>query len=402
MEIKDVKQLLFQAEEQIASLGEHVSKEIFCHPELGDQEFFSSKFLTDEMKKLGFSVTMPYCGIETAFRCEYGDEEGPKVAFIAEYDALPGYGPNHDENGHACGHNWIAASTLQAAAALQKVKQYFKGKIVFIGTPAEETVGRKIDMQRAGGFDDIDAAFQMHLGEKNSVETVALACTDVTFHFHGKAAHASHSPELGVNALDACNLTFAGVNALRQHVTSDVRIHGVIQNGGSVCNVVPDYSRMQYFVRAAKKDYLEEVVEKVVNCARGAELMTGARLEWERCPNTFYDYLRPNLLQKHLRANMEEQGIEYFESDSIYHSGSTDIGNVSYSCPTSYATLSTLCISPAFVHDEAFLQVADSDFAHKLLHISARSMAATALEILMDDKFRSQVKAEFEKEKNSN
>lgn len=395
MNLNELKELLYQEEDRLASYGEMISKEIFDHPELGDQEFYSCEFLTNEMKKLGFSVEMPYCGVPTAFRCEYGDEDGLKVAFIAEYDALPGYGPNHDQNGHACGHNWIAASTLLAAASLQKIKEHFKGKIVFIGTPAEETVGRKIDITRAGGFDDIDAVFQIHLGEYNAVDSVALACTDVTFHFYGKASHASSSPELGINALDACNLTFAGVNALRQHVLPDVRIHGIIQEGGRACNIVPDYSRMQYFVRAAKKDYLEEVVEKVVNCARGAELMTGARLVWERCPNTFYDYLRLDSLQAASRKNMEAQGVTEFVTESIYHSGSTDIGNVSYVCPTSYCYLSTIPFSPAYVHDEDFLEVADSDYAHKLLHIGAKSMAATALDFLCDEELRNKVIAEF-------
>lgn len=388
MELAEIKKLLYAAEEEIKDLGERVSHEIFAHPELGDEEFYSSKYLTDEMRKLGFEVTFPYCGVPTAFRCEYGDEEGPKVAFVAEYDALPGYGPNHDENGHACGHNWIAGSTFQAAAALQRVKKHFKGKIVLIGTPAEETCGRKIDIAAKGGFDDIDAAFQIHLGSYNAVECVALACTDVTFTFHGKASHASAAPECGINALDACNLTFMGVNAMRQHVTSDVRIHGIIKNGGLACNIVPDRCVMQYFIRAADKNYLEEVIERVVNCARGAALMTGARLEWERCPNTFYDYKSIPELQSRFRENMEAQGVEGFVSESIYHSGSTDIGNVSYACPTAYGYLSTAPVSPAETHDAEFLDVVCSPYADHLIHVGARAMAATALDVLCDEQFR--------------
>ena len=388
MEIAELKELLYQAEEEISELGERVSHEIFAHPELGDEEFYSADYLTGEMKKLGFEIAYPYCGVPTAFRCEYGDKEGPKVAFVAEYDALPGYGPNHDQNGHACGHNWIAGSTVQAAAALARIKDHFKGKVVLIGTPAEETCGRKIDIAAKGGFDDIDAAFQIHLGSYNAVECVALACTDVTFTFHGKATHASSSPEEGINALDACNLTFMGVNALRQHVTSDVRIHGIIKEGGRACNIVPDRCEMQYFIRAANKDYLETVIQKVINCAKGAELMTGARLEWKRCPNTFYDYKRIPALQSKFRENMEAQGVSGFETESIYHSGSTDIGNVSYSCPTAYGYLGTKDFSPAEVHDAAFLDVACSDFSDRLIHIGARAMAATALDVLCDEQFR--------------
>lgn len=385
MELSEIKKLLYEAEDEIASLGETVSNEIFNHPELGDEEFYSADFLTTEMKKLGFEVTYPYCNLPTAFRCEYGDDEGPRVAFLAEYDALPGYGENRDENGHACGHNWIAASTFQACAALKKVKEHFKGKIVYIGTPAEETTGRKIDIMEAGGFDDLDAAIQIHLGEYNAVDCVALACTDVTFEFKGLASHASASPEKGINALDACQLTFAGVNALRQHVTSDVRIHGIIMEGGRACNTVPDKGKMQLFVRAANKDYLEEVVERVINCARGAELMTGAKLIYTRAKNTFYDYKIVPALQEKFRNNMMEQGIKEFVKEDIYHSGSTDIGNVSYACPTAYGYLGTAAYSPAQTHDAAFLDVANSEFAYGLLHKGAKIMAATALDVFCDE-----------------
>lgn len=392
MNTKELKELLYKAEDEISNLAERVSNEIFNHPELGDEEFFSSEFLTEEMKKLGFEVTFPYCGIPTAFRCEYGDEEGPKVAFLAEYDALPGYGQNKDENGHACGHNWIAASTFAACAALKKIKEHFKGKIIYIGTPAEETNGRKIDIMEAGGFDDLDAAFQLHLGEYNAVECVALACTDVTFEFKGFAVHASARPEDGINALDACQLTFAGVNALRQHVSSDVRIHGIIKEGGNACNTVPDKCSMQLFVRAADKDYLEKVVERVINCAKGAELMTGAKLTYTRAKNTFYDYKMIPELQERLRQNMIAQGVTEFVKEDIYHSGSTDIGNVSYACPTSYGYLGTLEYSPAQTHDGKFLDVANSTYAYGLLHKGAKAMAATALDVFCDEAFRLQIK----------
>ncbi|MBS7528061.1 M20 family metallopeptidase [Fusibacter paucivorans] len=391
MTIEALKSLLYQAEDSVAALGENVCDTIFKHPELGDQEFFSAKFLTDEMAKLGFSVTMPYCGVETAFRCEFGDDEGPRIGFLAEYDALPGYGALKNENGHACGHNWIAGSTFAACAALQKVKEHFKGKIVFIGTPAEETDGRKIDIMNAGGFDDLDAAFQLHLSSYNAVDCVALACTDVTFEFKGKAVHASSRPEDGINALDACNLTFAGVNALRQHVSSDVRIHGIIKEGGAACNTVPDQCSMQLFVRAADKDYLENVVERVVNCAKGAELMTGAKLTWRRAQNTFYDYKVIPELQEKLKNNMIAQGVEGFVTEDIYHSGSTDIGNVSYACPTSYGYLGTSAVTDAQPHDVAYLDIVNSPFAYELLHKGAKAMAATAIDVFCDDAFRAKI-----------
>ena len=155
-------------------------------------------------------------GMPTAFRAEYGDEEGPVIGFMAEYDALCGYGANHDELAHACGHNWIAASTLAAAAALKGTKDYWKGKIVVLGTPAEENFGCKCDMAAAGVFDDLTACFEMHLDTANCVEYAALAMTDFIFEFHGKAAHAEGHPAAGINALDGCNLTVAAQNGTLQ------------------------------------------------------------------------------------------------------------------------------------------------------------------------------------------
>lgn len=384
MQKKDLKELLWKAEQQIAERAEQVSTFIFMHPEQGDQEYRSAKYLTDEMKKLGFKVTCPYLGMETAFRCELGDEEGPSVGFLAEYDALPGYGPNHDEMAHACGHNWIAASTYAACAALAQMKDQFHGKIVYIGTPAEETAGRKVDMAQNGAFDDLAAVFQMHLSHDTSVNTVALAMTDFIFEFHGVASHASSNPQAGVNALEACNLTMAGINALRQHLESDVRIHYTVVNGGMAPNVVPEYASMAVYVRAGQKDYLEEVIEKVLNCGKGAALMTGADFSYQRAQNTYYDIKRNEKLNEMMKKQLEKLGVTKFLNGDLYHSGSSDIGNVSYSCPTCYCTLGTNAVSNANPHEEEYLKVVDSKEAHRLLHIAAKAMAGAALEVFLN------------------
>lgn len=153
--MEEIKKKLFAAEDAHKEWFEEISRTVFQHPELGDREFFSSQYLADEMRKAGFRVEKPYCGLETAFRCEYGDGgEGPTTAFLAEYDALPGYGPDGSQNGHACGHNWIAASTFAACVALKEVKDQvgFPGRIVYLGTPAEENTSRKITLIDGGRF----------------------------------------------------------------------------------------------------------------------------------------------------------------------------------------------------------------------------------------------------------
>lgn len=393
MELDALKQQAFAAEDAASAEAEAVSAFLYAHPELGDQEILSSRYLADIAKSLGYHVQMPYAGVPTAFRAEFGDDDGPSVAFLAEYDALPGYGdksPDGSGSGHACGHNWIAASTYAAAAALKSVKSGFHGKIIWIGTPAEETCGRKINMAQAGAFDGIDAVFQFHLAGAPGccLENYALACTDLTYTFTGHASHASFNPESGINALDACNLTFAGVNALRQHLPSDTRVHGIIVHGGTACNVVPDHCVMQYFVRSRSKDLLEEIIEKVNNCAKGAALMTGCQLVVERDPNTFYDMKNCIPLVQKMQANLQQLGISDFRQDDLYHAGSTDIGNVSYHAPTFYGVLSTSVISNANPHDVAYLDVVDSPYAHKLLHTAAKAMAATALDVLCDADLR--------------
>jgi amidohydrolase len=378
------KDILFQAEDTISDWAEEVSRTIFQHPELGDNEFFSSAYLTGEMKKAGFEVQYPYCDLPTAFRCEYGDEEGPRIAFLAEYDALPGYGEDGTQNGHACGHNWIAASTFAACLALKECKDRtgFKGKIIYMGTPAEETTSRKITLIERGAFQDIDAVFQMHLGEQTRTDSAALAMTILWFEFTGVASHAAGAPERGVNALDACQLTFAGINALRQHLKSDVRIHGIIRDGGKAPNIVPDHSLMEVYVRSADKDYLEEVITKVTNCAKGAELMTGAKVKVIRDQYTTYNIKNNPLLVELLTENMALLGIQTEQALTPYQSaGSTDIGNVSYEVPTCYTYMGTGPVSDARTHDAAFLKVADSDYAHKLLHQGAKAMAASALDL---------------------
>lgn len=383
MQAEQLKQLLYQEEDRIGREAEEVCDTIFYHPELGLSEYFSSSYLTEKMEKMGFRVTSPYCGFETAFCCELGEEDGPVVAFLAEYDALPGYGPDKNQNGHACGHNWIAASTFAACMALRGIKEHFRGKIVYIGTPAEETLGSKITMARMGAFDGIDAAFQIHLSDVNCIDCRALAQAEFLFTFDGKAAHASKAPEDGINALDACQLTFAGINALRQHLTGDVKIHGYIREGGRACNIVPDHCELPIYVRAGSKDYMESVNEKVVNCARGAALMTGAKLTVYREENTFYDLKNDKKLMELMRSELERAGITEFAPGDIYHAASTDVGNVSYSCPTCYCELSTKAAGDAKIHNEEFLDVVNSPFAYRLLHIAAKAMAGAALEVLL-------------------
>ena len=390
--IENIKQRSYEIEDELSKEIEAVSDFIFNNPELGDEEYISSKYLVDKMKEYGFNTVYPYCNLDTAFRAELGDECGPTIAFLAEYDALPGYGENK-EPAHACGHNWIAASTLGACIVLSKLKENFKGKIVLIGTPAEESTGGKCDLVKAGAFDDIDVCYQMHIESFNNVNCKALAMDSLEFSFEGVAAHAASHPHMGVNALDAVQLTFAGINALRQHVTPDVRIHGIVSNGGDATNIVPEKAACKFYIRASERSYLNELTEKVINCAKGAELMTGAKLSYRYFENSFDNIINNKVLQDITKKNLVQVGITDILEGKEGPVGSTDIGNVSQVCPTMYTEIA-LDINPmVYVHEEAFLNYANSKEAYDKLHKSVKAMVGCALEIYLQDGLLDEIKS---------
>ncbi len=382
------------AAEDIGNEIINISNYLFRHPELGDSEFAGSAFLTDLLAKSGFRVQYPYKGLKTAFRAEYGDPAGVKTAFLAEYDALPGYGPQK-KPAHACGHNWIAASTVGAALILSRLKEPPGGCAVVIGTPAEETVGRKIDLLNAGAFDDIDAVFQMHLAEATSLDTSALAIDSWKFEFFGKASHAAASPFNGINALDAVNLTFAGINALRQQLRQDVRVHGIVSDGGETPNIIPGYASCKFYVRAADRAYLDEVSKKIRNCATGAALMTGARVRISQFENSFDDLRINPALRRLMRGNLIKCGIDDFSSEPEL-TGSTDIGNVSHRVPTFYGNIG-VGNGKARTHEEAFLKFVDSAEAHGKLMKVAKAFAYSACELFRNPELLKEARAEFEK-----
>jgi len=382
MNLDEKKQSICDAVDEIMPLEKEVGQFIYDHAELGNQEFVSSKYLAEELEKLGFSVTYPYAGVATALRADLKNGDGPTIAVLAEYDALPGYGPDKNQNAHACGHNWIAATCYGVCAALARCKDSFRGTISFIGAPAEETVGGKIDVIRGGGYDDVDAVLQCHLGaELTNLDSAFLAMDSVEFTFHGKAAHAAAAPEAGVNALDAVMLTYAGINCLRQHVTSDVRIHGVVTEGGKAANIVPDLGQCQFYIRAARREYLDTVREKVINVARGAALMTGCEMEWRFFENSFDNLVNNQKLKELMRENLKTLGETKFLPPTGQCSGSSDIGNVSRLCPTCYTEIATGMDNSVTAHMEKFLEVVVGPYADRSMSLASKAMAMTALDI---------------------
>ncbi len=380
MNREEIQKLVRETEKKFGAEFEEVNHFIYQHPELGLKEYLSSEYLADYMRGKGFSVEMPYAGFETAFLAEYGTK-GPKFAFLAEYDALPGYG-KEKKNGHACGHNWIASTALGAAVVLAELCDKAGCRVALIGTPAEETYGAKVEMVRRGAFDDVDVAFQAHLSHATSTCSVALAMDARIFEYKGKASHSAGSPWNGINALDGVQMLYAGINALRQHVKPDVRIHGIVTEGGQAANIVPDKAGCLFYIRSESRSYLDTVVPRVENAAKGAALMTGAKLKITRPELPMDNLINLPVLQELADAYFEANGIKPTVTPEMaaQAAGSTDVGNVSHACPTMYVEVG-LEGETFFAHEESALKLVDSAEARKKMHQTICAMAGAAAEL---------------------
>lgn len=394
MEKEELYARAADAERDIAREIEGICHFLYMHPELGGKEFGSTKYLAELMAANGFRVQCPLGSQATAFRADYGEGKGPLVAFLAEYDALPGYGPEK-KPGHACGHNWIAAQCCGTALALRETVDMLGGRVCVVGAPAEETYGGKVIAAREGFYDDVDAAIQFHPCAATVFMGEMLAISSYKFTFLGKAAHASASPWDGVNALDAVIETFAGINALRQQLKPDVRIHGIITEGGQAPNIIPDRASCYFFVRAARRGYLDTVCERVIGIAEGAAKMTGAILETTSPDLPFDNYLLNSTLTKLARKQIEMEKIPISELD--FSAGSSDVGNVSYICPTVLIGAEISEGNNRFAaHEESTLSLVDSQAAYDALHKFNRVAARMAIDIWTEPEWIRKAKTEVE------
>lgn len=364
-----------------------LSLKIHANPETAFMEAKASGWLSDYLESQGFTVERSICQIGTAFRASYGSGR-PRVAFLAEYDALPGIG-------HGCGHNIIAMSSVGAGIAVRTTVEETGGTVLVIGTPAEETGGGKIFMANRGAFDDLDAALITHPGNRNVALTYALACVEIGVQYHGKASHAAARPDEGINALDAMVIAYNGLSALRQHIRDSARIHGIITDGGQAVNVVPEHTAAAFLIRAADDAYLDELKERVLACFRAGAEATGARLEYRWGDEARYRAMRPNrVLAAAYKANLESLGREVREADTGPSMGSTDVGNVSAIVPTIHPAIA---IAPRDVpiHTAQFREVAASEAGHRGLIDAAKAMAMTAVDVLTDADLRRRTEEEF-------
>ena len=377
-----------------------LSKDVHAHPELNYQEYYSANALAGFLESHDFQVERGIGGVETAFRATVpgGAGAGPTIAVLAEYDALP-------EIGHGCGHNLIAMAAMGAALGLRANAQDLPGRIEIIGTPAEEGGGGKIRLLEAGVFDGVDATLSSHPFSNRTIipaaapkgESWSLAMVGYRYMFHGKAAHAAAAPEAGINALNAVIHLFTGIDALRQHLRDDVRMHGVITDGGLAPNVVPEFAAANFMLRSRDGRYLsDEVVGKVAQVAEGAAAMTGARLEVEEF-YPFYENVQPNVvLAQALAANAQSLGIRLDEpiAGRAGSGASTDFGNVSQVMPAfelRYAVSET----PVASHTRDMCATAVTDFALSSALQVSKALSLTASDLLRDITLVEAAKSEF-------
>jgi amidohydrolase len=376
-----------------------ISLDIHAHPELNYQEYHAAQLLAEALERHGFRVERGVGGVETAFRAviDGGQGDGPTVALLAEYDALPGIG-------HGCGHNLIAMSNLGAGLGVKAALGSLPGRVVVLGTPAEEGGGGKIRLLEAGVFRDIDVALSSHPSSNRTIiptdippeQSWSLAMVGYRYAYHGKAAHAAVVPHEGINALNAVIHLFTGIDALRQHLRDDVRIHGIITDGGKAPNVVPDFAAANFMLRSKDREYLREVVEKVRRVAEGAAQITGARLEVLPA-HPLYENVRPNaVLAQAARANAEAIGMPLDATPAGYNGGgaSTDFGNVSQALPAYYLRFA-VSQEPVPGHSTAMAEAAQSAFGQDNAIATAKVLALTVCDLLTRPDLLASARADF-------
>ena len=359
-----------------------LSLNIHDNPELGFQEDKASAWLTSYLEDNGFHVERGIADLATAFRATYG-QGSPRIALLAEYDALP-------EIGHGCGHNIIATSAVGAAVASKSIIDQSGGSVVVLGTPGEEVFGGKIDMVKAGVFKEIDMAMIVHPGIRNMVTIQALACSSLEVEFFGRPAHAAAQPHKGINALEAMILAFTAINSLRQHIKGEARIHGIITDGGEAANIVPAHSAALFLIRAPDDDYLAELNDKVLNCFTGASIASGARLEYRWKDKTYAPMKNNATLAQLFSQNLESLGRRVEAFSPGFGFGSTDMGNVSQVVPSIHPMIA-IASPEVLIHTQEFAYAAASETGHEGLTDAARAMAMTVADILqpgMLDKIR--------------
>ena len=378
--LKPLKARVVREAESLLPRLETLAEAIRGYNELKFEEKKSAALLVETLAGLGFEVVTRAGGLETAFLARSGGRARPAVAFLAEYDALPGVG-------HGCGHNLIAAASVGAGAALLPLvaEGVVAGSVAVIGTPGEEGGGGKIFLVREGVFAGLDAALMIHPAAVTMPDAGSLARVNIGVEFFGRAAHAASAPHRGVNALDALIQTFVGISALRQQLPEDVRLHGIITHGGEAVNIIPDYARGVFGARATTMAKVMRVYDRVKDCIQGAALAAGCTFKISE--DVPYREMQPNpALNDLLMANFRALGRTIDPVPARGGLGSTDLGDVSHVLPSvsPYLRLDGPDPAPLVWHTRAVHEAAVGPSAAKWIEDGAKALAMTAVDLLGD------------------
>jgi amidohydrolase len=383
----DLKDSIARAVDRLADQLEALSHRIHAHPELAYQEVKACGWLSEFLTQQGYTVEPGVGGVDTAFRATIETGDGPTIAILCEYDALPGIG-------HACGHNVIATAGAGAGAALAAVKAELpRGRVQVIGTPAEEGGGGKVKLIKAGVFKDVDCAMMIHGFDRTILHQDLLGIARGTFEFTGKASHASADPWEGVNALDACIQMYNAVSMMRQQIRPDCRIHGIITSGGAAANIIPEYAASVFYVRAPRTDTMWDLFKRVTAAAEGAARATGCTLKVTPHDSVYEPMKSSRVMLDLFAANMKTVGLT--EGAPIPDRlGSSDIGNVSQVIP---AIQPMVAIAPTgmAIHTREFADAAVKPLARAGMVAAAKTMALTTLDLLAEPARVKAAKDEF-------
>jgi amidohydrolase len=380
----DAKAAARETIEEARSTLVPLSHRIHAHPELGFEEEQAAAWLCEALVDGRFAVERGVCELPTAFVGRAGS--GPlHVAICAEYDCLPGIG-------HACGHNVIGSSAVGAALALARVADDVGLTVSVVGTPAEESGGGKILLLERGAFAGVHAAMMVHPAPLDIADPMMLAWSQFDVHYHGKEAHASAFPELGINALDALTLAQTAIGLLRQHMRPTDRVHGIITKGGDAANVVPAHTSARYMVRAETSADLDEIQQKVFRCFEAGALATGARLDIRPASPPYADVKHDGQIASIYRRNAEQLGRFFPDLGSMARraSGSTDMGNISQALPAIHPTIGLGCF-PVVNHQPEFAAYCATPVADQALIDGAIAMAWTAIDLATEEPVRSRL-----------
>jgi amidohydrolase len=387
MELEEAKRRLIDEIDERSELLLETSHEIHDHPELGFEETRAHALLSERLEAAGFEVERGAYGLDTAFMARAGTS-GPTIAVMCEYDALP-------EIGHACGHNIIAAAGLGAGLAAAALADELGGRVVVMGTPAEEGGGGKILMADRGALDGVDAALMVHPAGADLTTMSTLAIQQLLVSYHGIASHAAAFPQRGRNALDAAVLGYVNVAALRQHIRPDERVHGIFLKGGDKPNIVPVLASQHWYVRSPRLDTLEALKERVLACLTAGAAAAGCDIEYEWQDPAYADLVGNDALIERYQANARRVGRDPEPPDRRNQVvGSTDMGNISHLVPSIHPMIK---VAPpdVSIHTPIFAEYAASPDGDEAVLDGAKALALTIADLWTDDALLARARSEF-------